>query len=664
MEADGENWDDASRELMNARDQYALWLMLVRGELTEADAAERYGLDLTAVRRIHQVAEQGALSALSASGPDTTAQVAAPPGPSETAGGRIVDMLAGSPVFVGVPRARLEELARAATLAFLGERTPVADALAAAPLLVAEGTLLVVDADDRPTDLVGRRAFRAPRAGRRLVPLTTTRVAALPVVAVEATAATTRKQLGVGAVVGPTVGTAEATASSVATMVVGDLLDGAPSRRNLHETGAAAHDRLGPAGDARMGARAQERWLRLEADTPLLEALVLMLETGINDVVVTDGGATGRGRVGAFAADDVPIPEEVGLAGLLDRLAGAGTVDALTAVVPSARDVVRALLAAGADVDAAGQVFAAVSDGLVRRLLAVARSELGPPPGDFAWLVFGSQARREQTPGSDQDSGLVYASDLDTAGRNWFARLGGWMTDALETCGYRRCPGGVMASRPDWRHDLDGWARTIRGWTDPADSTRLVGVDIGFDVRAVEGIGDLAADDVAERFSHMITDATRSKLTAARLARAAVARRPPSPLWGRVGRNPLGPPIGSPHRRFDLKRHGVQPIVDLARLYTLVRGGAEVGTAERLAASAAEGQLDPDLAATLVEGMRLMAWTRLSEQLGSGDGPGGGHHVDWGALPGPVRAQFSDTFGAIRTAQDALRGRYQLAPGT
>jgi CBS domain-containing protein len=219
-----------------------------------------------------------------------------------------------------------------------------------------------------------------------------------------------------------------------------------------------------------------------------------------------------------------------------------------------------------------------------------------------------------------------------------------------------------MASRADWRNDLDGWARTVGGWADPADSTRLVGVDIGFDVRAVEGVGDLAAGDVAERFARMVADATRSELTAARLARAAVASRPPSPVWGRVGRNPLGP-LGSRHRRFDIKRHGVQPIVDLARVYTLVRGGTEVGTAQRLAAAAAEGQLGPDLAATLVEGLRLLTWTRLSAQLGDVDGADGDHHVDWTALPGPLRTQFSDTFGAMRTAQDALRGRYHLPPG-
>ncbi|HSJ47136.1 MAG TPA: putative nucleotidyltransferase substrate binding domain-containing protein [Euzebyales bacterium] len=123
---------------------------------------------------------------------------------------------------------------------------------------------------------------------------------------------------------------------------------------------------------------------------------------------------------------------------------------------------------------------------------------------------------------------------------------------------------------------------------------------------------------------------------------------------------PLGPALGAHAHQFDLKRHGIQPIVDLARMHTLARGGRELGTVERLAASAVDGSLSVGLAATLVEGLRLLTWTRLCVQLGDA-GDHHGDHVDWSALPRPARRQFSETFGAIRAAQDALRRRYRLA---
>lgn len=220
-----------------------------------------------------------------------------------------------------------------------------------------------------------------------------------------------------------------------------------------------------------------------------------------------------------------------------------------------------------------------------------------------------------------------------------------------------------MASRPAWRHDLDGWQRAVRSWTNPADTTRLVAADIGFDVRVEAGVGGLDTGDVAERILRMIGTATRTELTMARLARAAVARRPPRPLWGRVARNPLGP-LGSRSGAFDLKRDGVQPIVDLARLHTLARSGTEIGTAARLAAATVDGVLGPLLAASLVEGLRLLTWMRLSAQLAADGDTDAAHPVDWRGLPGPLRTQFSDTFGAIRAAQDAVRARYRLPPGS
>lgn len=621
--------DDAPDAVPTVRAQYDLWLVLARGELTEEEAARRHGLDVAAVRRIADVAEQGALAALSAAGPDTTAQVGGSAGGSGSARTSVVDLLDASPVFFGVHAQRRAELARRATLVVLGARSAVADRLAAAPLLVARGTLLVRDRDDRPVDLVGRRAFRGPRAGRRVVPMTDTQVAVLPRVTADVTAADVRDRLDAGAPLGVPAGPeAGDVPPAMAAMTVGEIADG------------------GPRPDGAGG-----RHVELSTDAPLLDAVTAMLATGASAVDVEGGGSV--------AVDDLPGASEGGLAEVLAALGGARRVDQLTGVVSGVRRLLRTLVGAGADVTDAGRVQAAVADALTRRLLRIARTELGDAPVDFAWLVFGSHARREQTPGSDQDHGLVYAAGLDAAGHQWFAALGDWMTAALEACGYRRCPGGVMASQPAWRHDLDGWSRAVAGWTDSADSAGLVGADIGFDVRAVTGTGTLAAGDVADRLRRSVAEATRGELTAARLASAAVARRPPNPLWGRVGRNPLGP-AGGRLGRFDLKRDGVQPIVDLARVHALVRGGREVGTPERLAAAAAEGQISPDLAATLVEGLRLLWWTRLSTQLGD---PAEGDDVDWRRLPPAVRRQVSETFGAVRAAQDALRVRYHLAPG-
>lgn len=54
-----------------------------------------------------------------------------------------------------VPDERRHDLARHATLAFLGRATPIADGLAAGPLLVAAGTIMAIERGGRPVDLIG-----------------------------------------------------------------------------------------------------------------------------------------------------------------------------------------------------------------------------------------------------------------------------------------------------------------------------------------------------------------------------------------------------------------------------------------------------------------------------------------------------------------------------
>jgi transposase len=58
-----------AKRFLSPSEKYELWLQLVTGELSQSDAAERFGVDHSTVMRIRQVAKQGALEALAASKP-------------------------------------------------------------------------------------------------------------------------------------------------------------------------------------------------------------------------------------------------------------------------------------------------------------------------------------------------------------------------------------------------------------------------------------------------------------------------------------------------------------------------------------------------------------------------------------------------------------------
>ncbi len=57
------------KRFLSPSEKYELWVGLLRGEYTTAQAADRAGVDRTTVMRVRQVAKQGALDALAAAKP-------------------------------------------------------------------------------------------------------------------------------------------------------------------------------------------------------------------------------------------------------------------------------------------------------------------------------------------------------------------------------------------------------------------------------------------------------------------------------------------------------------------------------------------------------------------------------------------------------------------
>jgi transposase len=66
------------KRFLSPSQKYELWIGLLRGEYTMAEAAERAGVDRSTILKLRTVAKQGALDALAASRPGVK-QVGADP---------------------------------------------------------------------------------------------------------------------------------------------------------------------------------------------------------------------------------------------------------------------------------------------------------------------------------------------------------------------------------------------------------------------------------------------------------------------------------------------------------------------------------------------------------------------------------------------------------
>ena len=371
---------------------------------------------------------------------------------------------------------------------------------------------------------------------------------------------------------------------------------------------------------------------------PVFEALRRIVELGVHHLPVTR-----QGRVVAILRDGdllrhqlrSPLP-------LLNRIEGLRRLsDAPGDYHRGVASIAETLFSGGLGVSQIGSMLAAVSDALTRRLLALAEQELGPPPSPYAWIVLGSEGRREQVLLSDQDNALAYHHDADGAPA-YFRSLADLVVDALIKSGFPPCPGDYMAT--SWCKPLAEWQALFGRWVEVPEPQALLDAQIFLDFRPVHGGLSLQPLD------RILTSGGRRTLLLHNLARAVLRFRPP---LGRLGR------IRTDDRGIDLKAAGIGPIVMLARLYALSAGATVRPTLARLEAAAEAGTLSRAGAEILGESFRFLTRLRLQEQIRSlrrNEEPTNRVHLE--ALTPLELRRLSEALRAVRKQQDAAALRF------
>ncbi|HYG66790.1 MAG TPA: DUF294 nucleotidyltransferase-like domain-containing protein, partial [Anaeromyxobacteraceae bacterium] len=329
------------------------------------------------------------------------------------------------------------------------------------------------------------------------------------------------------------------------------------------------------------------------ATTPVHVAWARLLEAGVHHLPLTrEGEIVGIVTAGDFLRHTAPGP--IALLRNVERLPSR---DRLAGYSHKVAEMSGALVASGLDAIVAAGFVARLNDALLRRILDWTEQDLGPAPAPWAWIVFGSEGRMEQTLLTDQDNALVFA-DEGAAARAWYERFAERVNADLVAAGFPECPGGYMARR--WNGPLSEWADRFRGWIDVPNPGPLLSASIFFDFRKVGGTLDLSPLEA------IVAGAGRKTSFLRHFARAAMEYHPPPSFLLR---------LRGEASVVDLKAHGVSPIVFLARPFALEAGSTARSTVERLDAAARAGLFDEDERARVVEAFRFVLGLRLRLQL-------------------------------------------------
>jgi CBS domain-containing protein len=379
--------------------------------------------------------------------------------------------------------------------------------------------------------------------------------------------------------------------------------------------------------------------LTVAAETPIYEVWKVLLDARVHHLPVTRDGVV----VGMLTSTDILRSTAQGPVAVLRSVERLASRASLGGYATRVTEMVAALLAGGLDPMAIAGLVARLNDTLLRRLLHWAVEDLGASPVPFAWIVFGSEGRMEQTLLTDQDNALIYA-DQGSAHREWFQALADKVNGDLEAAGFPRCPGGYVAR--SWHGTLSDWVQRFQGWTDVPTPQALLVASIFFDFRKVGGDLDL------EPLEALVAAAAHRPVFLRLLAKDALAFRPPPLLLMR---------LRGATSTIDLKANGIGPVVGLARRFALEAGSQARTTIGRLEAARRAGLLDEDTLVTMSEAYRFLLGLRLRLQLHmTAAGKPISNKVSLAALNAIERSRVKDSFRAIRDWQDQAASQFHV----
>ncbi|HEU4371290.1 MAG TPA: DUF294 nucleotidyltransferase-like domain-containing protein [Methylomirabilota bacterium] len=385
------------------------------------------------------------------------------------------------------------------------------------------------------------------------------------------------------------------------------------------------------------------------------EAVLAMTRHRIRHVVLVDEGRL----VGVLSSQDFLALQTTHPVTLAREIVQATSVEGLAALAARVTGLVRRLVEEGGTAYDVGQIVAELNDRIVTRVLGLtagALEEVGEPapPVPFCWLVFGSEARREQTLRTDQDNGLIYAdppSGEEAATAGYYTHFAGDVIRNLVTIGFPPCPGDAMASNPRWCQPLGVWAGYFRRWLDLPSPEEVLAASIYFDLRPLAGA--FAQAGALERILRTEAPANRGFLRL--LASDVASRRVPLTLFGNIATRSRGSLRGT----VDIKAAGTLQLTGAARLAALEFGLSQTNTVDRLRAAAERGLYSAEDTREITDAYQHLMRLRLVhqlEQIAAGAPPD--NDVVHARLSHADALLFRDALKTVERVQAGIRERF------
>lgn len=220
-------------------------------------------------------------------------------------------------------------------------------------------------------------------------------------------------------------------------------------------------------------------------------------------------------------------------------------------------------------------MMSSITDSIAIKILNFAEEKFGKPPVDYLFLVAGSQGRDEQASNSDQDNVMLLSDEYDEKKHGeYFFNLAKFVNDALNECGFIYCPGDIMAMVDKWRQPYQVWLNYFKNWINSPEPKALMYASTFFDMRPLYGKFNLFYK-LQKEVNKLVKG---NQIFLSHMSANALSFKPPIGIFQHF----ILSGKGKQKDTFNMKKTGLTPIVDLARIYALSEGITEVNTVKRI----------------------------------------------------------------------------------
>lgn len=386
----------------------------------------------------------------------------------------------------------------------------------------------------------------------------------------------------------------------------------------------------------------------------LAEMQMAMLRLKVNHLVITEDGTSDKPLLGVISAHDLVVIQTDNPASLMKGIQKATTTDQLKSLRHILDHMIARYIKSDVPMKFIMEVVSEINDSILQKTIELAEKKLDADlykKIEYAFVVLGSMARKEQLLMTDQDNAIIYREHPDIPDiKDRLLVLAREINDCLNEIGFEYCPAGMMASNPAYCLSLEEWLKTFRKWIYEPGEKEVMMCTIFFDFRCVYGQSALT-----EELSQFIFKSLgQQEVFLRHLAQNALAN--PAPLS--FFRKFVVEKSGEHKDNFDIKLRAMMPLVDAARLFILQYQISGVhSTIERFTALSESDINNRELYIFAADAFETLIRTRTFHGINNQDN---GRYIQPSDMDKMDRIQLRNAFQPIDDLQSIIKVRFVL----